>query len=80
MRCAVSLLRLGNLEITAVSGKKVVDLPVARYRGCTVRGAIYVDAVFAAFSKELTAMFLEVPDKVIALHAARSGKFSRMTF
>jgi len=80
VRRAVSLLRLGDLEITAdLSGEKVVDLLVARNRGSTARGTIYVNSMFAAFSEELTTVLFKVPDKVIALHAARSGRFSRIT-
>jgi hypothetical protein len=72
---------LRDLEIAAdLSGEKVVDLPMARNRGGAVRCAIYVNGVLAAFSKKLTTMLLQVPNKVIAFHAARSGKFSRMTF
>jgi hypothetical protein len=45
------------LEITAdLSGQKVIDLPVARNRGSTVRRPIYVDGVPTALSKKLTTM------------------------
>src|SRR6267378_4734660 len=74
------LLRLGNLEITAdLSGEKVVDLSMTRNRRSTARCAVHVKSVLTALSKELTTMLFQVPNKVIALHAARSGKFSRMT-
>jgi hypothetical protein len=59
------------LEIaTDLSRQKVIDLPVARNRGRTVRRAIYVNSVLTAFSKKLTAVSLKVPDKIISLHAA----------
>jgi hypothetical protein len=59
------------LEITAdLSGQKVVDLAMARHRRGTVRYPVHVNGMFAAFSEELTAMLLKVPDEVIALHAA----------
>lgn len=65
------LLRLWDLAITAdLSGQKVIDLPMARNRGCTVRCAVYIDSVLTAFSKELTTMPLQVPNEVIPLHAA----------
>jgi len=46
VRRAVSLLRLEDLEITAdLSGKKVVDLPVAWNRRGAVRSAIHINGV-----------------------------------
>ena len=61
---------MGDLEIAAdLSGEKVVDLSVTRNCGGAAGGAVHVDSMFAAFSKELAAMPLEVPDQIIALHA-----------
>jgi hypothetical protein len=63
--------RLWDLEITTdFSGEEIVDLPMARNRGSAVRRAIYVNGVLTAFSKKLTTMLLQVPDKIISLHAA----------
>jgi len=59
------------LEITAdLSGEKVIDLPMARNRRGPVRRAVYVNSVLTAFSKKLTTMLFQMPDKVISLHAA----------
>src|SRR6266850_7345017 len=69
-----------DLEVTAdLPREKVVDLSVARDRRGSIRRAVYVYGVLTAFSEELTAMLLEMSEKILALHAARSGKFSRMT-
>jgi hypothetical protein len=59
------------LEITAdLSSQKVIDLPVARNRRSAVRRSIYVNGVLTAFSKELATVLLQVPNKIISLHAA----------
>ena len=70
---------LWNAEVFAdFGGEKLVDLAMTGHRRHLAFGPIDVHGVRASFTKELTAMLLEMTNEVGALHA-ESLKRSRMT-
>jgi len=76
----VGRLRFLNFEITAnLLREKIVNFAMARYSRCFSSSSVYEDRMLATFSKQNAAVLLKVTKKVVALHAAGSSIFSRIT-
>lgn len=68
-----------DLEVTAyLLGEVFVDFTMPWNCGALLGGAIDVDRMIAAFSKQLAAMRFEVTDQVTPFHALM-GRSSRIT-
>ena len=76
----VGRLRFNDIEITAdFLRKKIVYFAMAWNGGCLSSGTVNVDRMLATFTMQDTTTLLKVPNQVIALHAAGSSIFSRIT-
>src|SRR3989475_7317858 len=72
--------RLGDFEVAAdLARQQIVDFSMPRHSGSFARRAVHIDRVIGAFSQQLAAMGLEMPNEVTPLQAGVILKRSRMT-